>query len=115
CTSNTFISCRSLVFVCKWIFDEVCKCLLYIFKPSLVMAFFSCVGWLYVAGRLWQDAENKTLLSNLHECSQCDALKKLEERGVVIRFVIGRSANRGDSLDRNIVILMKKIAQLKIS
>ncbi|KAK3043768.1 hypothetical protein RJ639_001964, partial [Escallonia herrerae] len=31
-----------------------------------------------------------------------DALKKLEERGVVIRFVIGRSANRGDSLDRNI-------------
>lgn len=31
-----------------------------------------------------------------------EALKKLEERGVVIRFVIGRSANRGDSLDRNI-------------
>lgn len=31
-----------------------------------------------------------------------DALKKLEERGIVIRFVIGRSANRGDSLDRNI-------------
>ncbi|KAK0608363.1 hypothetical protein LWI29_029646 [Acer saccharum] len=31
-----------------------------------------------------------------------DALRKLEERGVVIRFVIGRSANRGDSLDRNI-------------
>lgn len=31
-----------------------------------------------------------------------DALKKLEERGVVIRFVIGRSPNRGDSLDRNI-------------
>ncbi|TYG76104.1 hypothetical protein ES288_D03G086500v1 [Gossypium darwinii] len=31
-----------------------------------------------------------------------DALKKLEERGVVIRFVIGRSANRGDSLDRHI-------------
>ncbi|KAF5185062.1 Hexosyltransferase, partial [Thalictrum thalictroides] len=31
-----------------------------------------------------------------------DALKKLEEKGVVIRFVIGRSANRGDSLDRNI-------------
>ncbi|WZZ24234.1 hypothetical protein YC2023_007635 [Brassica napus] len=28
-----------------------------------------------------------------------DALKKVEERGVVIRFVIGRSANRGDSLD----------------
>ncbi|CAN6911804.1 unnamed protein product, partial [Brassica oleracea] len=31
-----------------------------------------------------------------------DALKKVEERGVVIRFVIGRSANRGDSLDRKI-------------
>ncbi|KAI9092229.1 hypothetical protein K1719_027729 [Acacia pycnantha] len=31
-----------------------------------------------------------------------DALKKLEERGVVIRFVIGRSANRGDSLDHRI-------------
>ncbi|XP_064978233.1 hydroxyproline O-galactosyltransferase HPGT2-like isoform X2 [Musa acuminata AAA Group] len=31
-----------------------------------------------------------------------DALRKLEEKGVVIRFVIGRSANRGDSLDRNI-------------
>ncbi|KAJ4775151.1 Hexosyltransferase [Rhynchospora pubera] len=31
-----------------------------------------------------------------------DALKKLEERGVIIRFLIGRSANRGDSLDRNI-------------
>ncbi|PPD86770.1 hypothetical protein GOBAR_DD16290 [Gossypium barbadense] len=31
-----------------------------------------------------------------------DALKKLEERGVVVRFVIGRSANRGDSLDRHI-------------
>ncbi|KAL5200638.1 hypothetical protein ABZP36_021841 [Zizania latifolia] len=31
-----------------------------------------------------------------------DALKKLEEKGVVIHFVIGRSANRGDSLDRNI-------------
>ncbi|XP_059462149.1 hydroxyproline O-galactosyltransferase HPGT3 isoform X2 [Corylus avellana] len=31
-----------------------------------------------------------------------DDLRKLEERGVVIRFVVGRSANRGDSLDRNI-------------
>ncbi|KAE8732806.1 putative beta-1,3-galactosyltransferase 9 [Hibiscus syriacus] len=30
-----------------------------------------------------------------------DALKKLEER-VVVRFVIGRRNNRGDSLDRNI-------------
>ncbi|XP_025012247.2 hydroxyproline O-galactosyltransferase HPGT1 isoform X1 [Ricinus communis] len=31
------------------------------------------------------------------------ALKKLEEeKGIVIRFVVGRSANRGDSLDREI-------------
>lgn len=31
------------------------------------------------------------------------ALKKLEDdKGIVIRFVIGRSANRGDSLDRDI-------------
>ncbi|CAK9182894.1 unnamed protein product [Ilex paraguariensis] len=153
-------------------------------KPSLIMAFFSCVAWLYVAGRLWQDAENRTLLANLlkknwgqrpkvltvedklmvlgckdlerriveaemeltmaksqgylknqlHQSGSSsgrkllavigvytgfgsrlkrnvfrgswmpkgDALTKLEERGVVIRFVIGRSANRGDSLDRNI-------------
>ncbi|KAI4337294.1 hypothetical protein L6164_015727 [Bauhinia variegata] len=153
-------------------------------KPSLVMAFFSCVAWLYVAGRLWQDAENRKLLANLlqknlaqrpkvltvedklmvlgcrdierriveaemdltlaksqgylkNQLQQSrsssnhrllavigvytgfgsrlkrnvfrgswmprgDALKKLEERGVIIRFVIGRSANRGDSLDRNI-------------
>ncbi|KDP33565.1 hypothetical protein JCGZ_07136 [Jatropha curcas] len=151
-------------------------------KPSLVMAFFSCLAWLYVAGRLWQDAENRTLLSNLLKLNSAqrpkvltvedkltvlgckdlerriveaemeltlaksqgylknqlsqkesssgrkllavigvytgfgsrlkrnmfrgswmprgDALQKLEERGVVIRFVIGRSANRGDSLDR---------------
>ncbi|KAM1134525.1 hypothetical protein ACFX19_044342 [Malus domestica] len=34
-------------------------------KPSILMAFFSCVAWLYVAGRLWQDAENRTVLSNL--------------------------------------------------
>ncbi|KAA8520910.1 hypothetical protein F0562_011583 [Nyssa sinensis] len=31
------------------------------------------------------------------------ALKKLEdEKGIIVRFVIGRSANRGDSLDRDI-------------
>lgn len=148
------------------------------------MAFFSSLAWLYVAGRLWQDAENRTLLANLlkknadqrpkvltvedklmvlgckdlerrivetemeltlaksqgylkNQLQQSgsssgkrllavigvytgfgsrlkrngfrgswmpkgDALRKLEERGVVIRFVIGRSANRGDSLDRNI-------------
>ncbi|KAK9149571.1 hypothetical protein Scep_008328 [Stephania cephalantha] len=151
-------------------------------KTSLVMAFFSCVAWLYVAGRLWQDAESRTLLSNLLNknlsqrpksltvedkltvlgCKDLsrriveaemeltlaksrgylknkrrengsnkrllavigvytgfgsrlkrnvfrgswmpkgDALNKLEEGGVVIRFVIGRSANRGDSLDRSI-------------
>ncbi|KAF3657799.1 putative beta-1,3-galactosyltransferase 11 [Capsicum annuum] len=34
--------------------------------------------------------------------SKVDALSELEERGVVVRFVIGRSPNRGDSLDRNI-------------
>uniref|UniRef100_A0A5B6YIA3 Hexosyltransferase n=1 Tax=Davidia involucrata TaxID=16924 RepID=A0A5B6YIA3_DAVIN len=153
-------------------------------KPSIVMAFFCCLAWLYVAGRLWQDAENRTVLANLlkknlgqrpkvlavedklmvlgckdlerriveaemeltlaksqgylkNQLQQSgsssgkrllavigvytgfgsrlkrnvfrgswmpkgDALRKLEERGVVIRFVIGRSANRGDSLDRNI-------------
>ncbi|KAM7513294.1 hypothetical protein LguiB_012169 [Lonicera macranthoides] len=152
--------------------------------PSIFLAFFSCVAWLYVAGRLWQDAENRTLLANLLKknsgqrpkvltvedklmvlgCKDLerkiveaemeltlaksqgflksqlkqsgsssgkrllavigvytgfgsrlkrnvfrgswmpkgDAMKKLEERGVVIRFVIGRSANRGDSLDRKI-------------
>ncbi|KAH7845442.1 hypothetical protein Vadar_002014 [Vaccinium darrowii] len=151
-------------------------------KPSILMAFFSCVAWLYIAGRLWQDAENRTLLANLLKknadqrpkvltvedklmvlgCKDLerrivesemeltlaksqgylqtklqqgasssgkrllavigvytgfgsklkrnvfrgswmpkgDALRKLEERGVIIRFVIGRSANRGDSLDR---------------
>ncbi|KAL0394291.1 UNVERIFIED_CONTAM: Hydroxyproline O-galactosyltransferase HPGT3 [Sesamum latifolium] len=31
-----------------------------------------------------------------------DVLSKLEERGILVRFVIGRSPNRGDSLDRNI-------------
>ncbi|XP_023538069.1 hydroxyproline O-galactosyltransferase HPGT3-like [Cucurbita pepo subsp. pepo] len=155
------------------------------FKPSIFMAFFSCLAWLYVAGRLWQDAENRKLLTSLLQknasqrpmilsvedklqvlgCKDLerrivevemhltlaksqgylrnqlrqsgssdpsrkllavigvytgfgsrlkrnvfrgswmpkgDALKKLEEKGVVIRFVIGRSANRGDSLDRNI-------------
>lgn len=151
-------------------------------KPSLFLAFFSCFAWIYIAGRLWQDAENRKLLANLLQknsnqrpkyltvedkltvfgCRDLqrriveaemeltlvksqgylqlqqsestsgkrllavigvytgfgsrlrrnvfrgswmpkgDALKKLEERGVVIRFVIGRSANRGDSLDRNI-------------
>ncbi|CDP13543.1 unnamed protein product [Coffea canephora] len=155
-------------------------------KPSLVMAFFSCLAWLYVAGRLWQDAETRTLLASLLKQNSAqrpktltvedkltvlgckdlerriveaemeltlaksqgylksqfkfkqsgsapgkkllavigvytsfgsrlrrnifrvswmpkgDALSKLEERGIIIRFVIGRSANRGDSLDRNI-------------
>ncbi|KAG9156027.1 hypothetical protein Leryth_012089 [Lithospermum erythrorhizon] len=31
-----------------------------------------------------------------------DGLTKLEERGVIIRFVVGRSPNRGDTLDRTI-------------
>ncbi|XAR71001.1 Galactosylxylosylprotein 3-beta-galactosyltransferase [Bertholletia excelsa] len=34
-------------------------------KSAVVMAFFSCVAWLYIAGRLWQDAENRTLLTSL--------------------------------------------------
>uniref|UniRef100_A0A2P2LE48 Putative beta-1 3-galactosyltransferase 10 isoform X3 n=1 Tax=Rhizophora mucronata TaxID=61149 RepID=A0A2P2LE48_RHIMU len=46
-------------------------------KPSLVMAFFSCVAWLYVAGRLWQDAENRTLLSNLHKLNSAQRPKVL--------------------------------------
>ncbi|CAN8284242.1 unnamed protein product [Cochlearia groenlandica] len=151
-------------------------------KPSVIMAFLSCVAWLYVAGRLWQDAENRVVINSMLKknydqkpkvltvddklmvlgCKdlerkivetemeltlaksqgylknqkrgsssgkkllvvigvytgfgsylrrntfrgswmpQSDALKKLEERGVVVRFVIGRSPNRGDSLDRKI-------------
>ncbi|XAR69398.1 Galactosylxylosylprotein 3-beta-galactosyltransferase [Bertholletia excelsa] len=153
-------------------------------KPSIIMAFFSCIAWLYIAGRLWQDAETRNLLTSLlkknadqrpkvltvedklivfgckdlerkiveaemeitlaksqghlkGELQQSgsssgkrllavigvytgfgsrlkrnmfrgswmpkgDALRKLEERGVIIRFVIGRSPNRGDSLDHNI-------------
>ncbi|KAL8503691.1 hypothetical protein ACS0TY_022422 [Phlomoides rotata] len=151
-------------------------------KSSVVMGFLSCLAWLYVAGRLWQDAENRALLANLLKknsaqrpkvltvedklmvfgckdlerrivevemeltlaksqgylknqlqkgpsskkllavigiytgfggrlrrniirgswMSKADTLEKLEERGIVIRFVIGRSPNRGDSLDHNI-------------
>ncbi|GAB4854607.1 Hydroxyproline O-galactosyltransferase hpgt3 [Ancistrocladus abbreviatus] len=150
-------------------------------KPSILLAFLSCLAWLYVAGRLWQDAESRTLLANLLMkhldqrpkvltvedklkmlgCKDLerriaeaemdlalaksqgylkkksgsssgqrllavigvytgfgshlkrnmfrgswmprgDKLRKLEEKGVVIRFVIGRSPNRGDSLDRGI-------------
>ncbi|KAK4401290.1 Hydroxyproline O-galactosyltransferase HPGT3 [Sesamum angolense] len=153
-------------------------------KSSVIMAFLSCLAWLYIAGRLWQDAENRMLLANLLKInsgqrpkvltvedklmvlgckdlerriveaemeltlaksqgylrkqlqesgtssgkkllavigvytgfggrlrrniirgswmSKADDLAKLEERGIVVRFVIGRSANRGDSLDRNI-------------
>ncbi|KAL5988074.1 hypothetical protein ACLOJK_035837 [Asimina triloba] len=49
--------------------------------------------------RIFALAENDCLLFSW---LAGDALRKLEEKGVVIRFVIGRSANRGDSLDRNI-------------
>ncbi|URE33583.1 Galactosyltransferase [Musa troglodytarum] len=34
-------------------------------RGPLVMGFLSCLAWLYVAGRLWQDAENRLLLSDL--------------------------------------------------
>ncbi|CAA3028702.1 hydroxyproline O-galactosyltransferase HPGT3-like [Olea europaea var. sylvestris] len=153
-------------------------------KTSLLMAFLSCLAWLYVAGRLWQDAENRMLLTNLLKknslqrpkvltvddklmvlgCKDLErrivdaemeltlaksqgylksqvqqtgsssgkkllavigvysgfgsrlrrnifrgsmtskgyTLQKLEERGIIVRFVIGRSPNRGDSLDHNI-------------
>ncbi|OEL26080.1 Hydroxyproline O-galactosyltransferase HPGT2 [Dichanthelium oligosanthes] len=116
-------------------------------RVPLVMAFLSCLAWLYVAGReiarkiveaemdltkaksegyLWGnrtaavDSDKKRQLlavigvytgfgSRLKRNTfrgswmpRGDALKKLEEKGVVIRFVVGRSANRGDSLDRNI-------------
>ncbi|KAL0330583.1 UNVERIFIED_CONTAM: Hydroxyproline O-galactosyltransferase HPGT3 [Sesamum angustifolium] len=144
-------------------------------QPSLLMPFLSCLAWLYLAGRLWQDAENRMLLANLFNLnlaqayidehdrelerrivdvemeltlaksqgylkkqlkqsgsssgkklpavigvytgfggrlrrniirgswmSRSDVLSKLEERGIIVRFVIGRSPNRGDSLDRNI-------------
>ncbi|KAL3655846.1 Hydroxyproline O-galactosyltransferase hpgt3 [Castilleja foliolosa] len=153
-------------------------------KSSLLLGFLSCIAWLYVAGRLWQDAENRMLLASLLKknsgqqpkvltmedklmvlgckelerrivdaemeltlaksqgylkkqipqsgsssgkkllavigiytgfggrlrrnvirgswMSKANVLSKLEERGIVVRFVIGRSANRGDSLDRNI-------------
>ncbi|MQM18138.1 hypothetical protein Taro_051126 [Colocasia esculenta] len=34
-------------------------------RVSLIMGFLSCLAWLYVAGRLWQDAENRMLLSGI--------------------------------------------------
>nr|DAD27259.1 TPA_asm: hypothetical protein HUJ06_028727 [Nelumbo nucifera] len=34
-------------------------------KTSVVMVLLSCLAWLYVAGRLWQDSENRRLLVNL--------------------------------------------------
>ncbi|KAL9269485.1 Hydroxyproline O-galactosyltransferase HPGT3-like protein [Drosera capensis] len=165
-------------------------------RSSLLLAFMACLAWLYVAGsfplkmcpsvafRLWQDAENRVVLTFLlsrtldqrpkvstvddklkmlgckdlerkiaeaemdltlaksqgylgnqskHSGASSgkkflavigvytgfgshlkrnvfrgswmptgDKLRKLEEEGVIIRFVIGRSPNRGDSLDRGI-------------
>ncbi|CAN6918890.1 unnamed protein product [Brassica oleracea] len=123
-------------------------------KPSLIMAFFSCLAWprpkaLTVDDKLMvlgckdleriivetemelAQAKSQGYLKNQKSSSSSgtkkmlavigvytgfgshlkrnrfrgswmprdDALKKVEERGVVIRFVIGRSANRGDSLD----------------
>lgn len=150
----------------------------------LMMFLLACFAWLYIGGRLWQDAEIRKLLGSLLEkngkqetrvvtveeqlmnlgCKDSgkritdlemeltlarsqgylhkhlnwnatvssqrllavigiytgfgshsnrnrirntwmptgSALRKLEEKGIVIRFVVGRSANRGDSLDRQI-------------
>nr|CAB3469669.1 unnamed protein product [Digitaria exilis] len=36
-------------------------------RVPLVMAFLSCLAWLYVAGRLWQDAQTRAILSGLLE------------------------------------------------
>ncbi|KAH8513311.1 hypothetical protein H0E87_006553 [Populus deltoides] len=108
---------------------------------SLLLAMFATMATIYVAGRLWQDAETRLhLVEELDErigqgksavsvddtlkiiaCREQQkrlsavemelaaarqagaALKKMEdEKGIVLRFVIGRSANRGDSLDREI-------------
>ncbi|EPS70540.1 hypothetical protein M569_04220, partial [Genlisea aurea] len=153
-------------------------------RSHVVMGFLSCLAWLYIAGRLWQDAENRALLSTLllqnsakqqpkvlnaedklmvlgcknlerriveaemeltlaksqgylkkhlpqndppgrkllamigvytgfggrlrrniirgSWMSKANALEKDQEKEVVLRFVIGRSPNPGDSLDRNI-------------
>ncbi|XP_042062612.1 hydroxyproline O-galactosyltransferase HPGT3-like [Salvia splendens] len=150
-------------------------------NSSVVLAFLSCLAWLYIAGRLWQEAESRKMLENLLErnsnqqpkvitvedrlmvygckdlerkiveaemeltiaksqgylksqvqpssgrkllavigiytsfggrlrrnvtrsswMSDADALAKLEQLGIAVRFVIGRSPNRGDTLDRNI-------------
>ncbi|XP_051230418.1 uncharacterized protein [Lolium perenne] len=38
-------------------------------RIPLVMAFLSCLAWLYVAGRLWQDAQTRAILSGLLEKS----------------------------------------------
>ncbi|GLJ21828.1 hypothetical protein SUGI_0407970 [Cryptomeria japonica] len=156
---------------------------------TLLMVLVSCLAWFYIAGRLWQDAEMRKLLTSLLQqnneqvtrimnvdeqlmnlrCKDLgkkiadletelafarsqgylhkrptwnanpekrllavigiqtgfgshlnrnrirntwlptgQALKTLEEKGIVIRFVVGRSANRGDSLDRQINAEMQK-------
>ncbi|KAJ9148034.1 hypothetical protein P3X46_030131 [Hevea brasiliensis] len=136
---------------------------------ALLLAMFATMATIYVAGRLWQDAENrlhlveeferrnsqvkssisaddtlkiiscreqqkklaavemdlaaarqavfvlkhsvkkednhskKKLLAVIGTSQRSAALKKLEdEKAIVVRFVIGRSANSGDSLDREI-------------
>ncbi|KAK8685059.1 hypothetical protein V6N13_041069 [Hibiscus sabdariffa] len=130
---------------------------------ALVLAMFATMATIYVAGRIWQDAESRVYLVQeldrrtgqgnsamsvddtlkviacreqkkkllalemdlsaarqedfiSKESSESDgsskkrllavigaALEKLEEeKGIVVRFVIGRSSNRGDSLDREI-------------
>ncbi|KAK6130001.1 hypothetical protein DH2020_036283 [Rehmannia glutinosa] len=100
----------------------------------VMLSMFATMASFYVAGRLWQDAENRVYLINeldkrtgqeqqkklaalhvdlekarqegfvpKHLPENGGALKKLEEeKGIVIRFVIGRSTNQGDSSDREI-------------
>ncbi|KAE8690186.1 putative beta-1,3-galactosyltransferase 11 [Hibiscus syriacus] len=119
---------------------------------ALILAMFATMATVYVAGRMWQEAESRVYLikelgrrtgqghssvsvsetlkivaceeqlkklssiekdldaakqegfvSKEHSGNDGAALKKLEEeKGIVVRFIIGKSANRGDSLDREI-------------
>ncbi|AQL01650.1 Hydroxyproline O-galactosyltransferase HPGT3 [Zea mays] len=46
-------------------------------RVPLVMAFLSCLAWLYVAGRLWQDAQTRAILSGLLEKSSTSVPKVL--------------------------------------
>ncbi|KAG6416150.1 hypothetical protein SASPL_123574 [Salvia splendens] len=81
-------------------------------KSPLLMGFLSCLAWLYVAGRLWQDPQNRTLLAGLlkknsgqktllggRECDIYVASVATQHNQGVLDV---RVPNRGDSLDRGI-------------